>query len=181
MSKIMNKRRIRSARAKTRIFENKLSVLSICCVVAVLAVTLSVASISLHAKNQSYKSQEAELEKQLEAQEERADEIDELEEYVGTDKYVEDVAKDKDIIERVMSECTFGGGCVNDTIIHLATSEMGFGGVGESGMGAYHGKVGFDTFTHYKSIVDKKTWIDLPMRYQPYKKLNEKLLKMFLK
>lgn len=90
-------------------------------------------------------------------------------------------AKDKDIIERMMSECTFGGGCVNDTIIHLATSEMGFGGVGESGMGAYHGKGGFDTFTHYKSIVDKKTWLDLPMRYRPYKKLNEKLIRMFLK
>lgn len=83
--------------------------------------------------------------------------------------------------EYATSKCGFGGGCINDVIIHLATSEMGFGGFGESGMGSYHGKAGFDTFTHYKSIVDKKTWIDLPMRYQPYKKLNEKLLKMFLK
>jgi aldehyde dehydrogenase (NAD+) len=58
---------------------------------------------------------------------------------------------------------------------------MGIGGYGESGMGAYHGKAGFDTFSHYKSIVDKKTWIDLPMRYQPYGKVNEKLLRMFLK
>lgn len=79
------------------------------------------------------------------------------------------------------SRCTFGGGCVNDTIIHLATSNMGFGGVGESGMGAYHGKTGFDAFTHYKSIVDKKTWLDLPMRYQPYTTLNAKLIRMFLK
>lgn len=79
------------------------------------------------------------------------------------------------------SRCGFGGGCINDVIIHLATSEMGFGGFGESGMGSYHGKTGFDTFTHYKSIVDKKTWLDLPMRYQPYKKINEKLLRMFLK
>ena len=47
-------------------------------------------------------------------------------------------------------------------IIHLATSEMGFGGFGESGMGSYHGKDGFRTFSHYKSIVDKKTWLDLP-------------------
>ncbi len=66
------------------------------------------------------------------------------------------------------------------TIIHLATTAMGFGGVGESGMGSYHGKTGFDTFSHMKSIVDKKTWIDLPMRYQPYKKTYEKLLRWFL-
>ena len=83
--------------------------------------------------------------------------------------------------EYVTSRCGFGGGCINDVIIHLATSEMGFGGFGESGMGSYHGKTGFDTFTHYKSIVDKKTWLDLPMRYQPYKKMHEKLLRLFLK
>lgn len=83
--------------------------------------------------------------------------------------------------EYATNHCGFGGGCINDVIIHLATSEMGFGGFGESGMGSYHGKTGFDTFTHYKSIVDKKTWLDLPMRYQPYKKINEKLLRMFLK
>lgn len=83
--------------------------------------------------------------------------------------------------KKVASSCGFGGGCINDTIIHLATSEMGFGGFGESGMGAYHGKTGFDTFTHYKSIVDKKTWLDLPMRYQPYKKINDKLIHLFLK
>ena len=76
---------------------------------------------------------------------------------------------DKKTARKATARCGFGGGCINDTIIHLATSEMGFGGFGESGMGAYHGKTGFDTFTHYKSIVDKKTWIDLPMRYQPYR------------
>lgn len=91
-------------------------------------------------------------------------------------------SNDKKRIERVMSELSYGGGCINDVVIHLATSEMGFGGVGESGMGSYHGKDGFDAFTHYKSVVDKKTWIDLPMRYQPYKsKLYEKLLHFFLK
>ena len=89
--------------------------------------------------------------------------------------------QDKGAIRRITSECSYGGGCVNDVIIHLATSNMGFGGVGESGMGCYHGKAGFDTFTHYKSIVDKKTWLDLPMRYQPYTKLSEKLIRMFLK
>ncbi len=75
----------------------------------------------------------------------------------------------------------FGGGCVNDTIIHIASSHMGFGGVGESGMGGYHGKAGFDTFSHKKSIVDKKVWIDLPMRYQPYTRINEILIRTFLK
>lgn len=87
----------------------------------------------------------------------------------------------RSVVKQVTAACGFGGGCVNDTIIHLATSEMGFGGFGESGMGSYHGKEGFKTFSHYKSIVDKKTWLDLPMRYQPYKQINEKLLRMFLK
>lgn len=88
---------------------------------------------------------------------------------------------DKSAAKEVTSRCGFGGGCINDTIIHLATTEMGFGGFGESGMGAYHGKTGFDTFTHYKSIVDKKTWLDLPMRYQPYQKIHEKMVRFFLK
>jgi len=83
--------------------------------------------------------------------------------------------------EKIMSRCGFGGGCINDTVIHLATSEMAFGGFGESGMGAYHGKSGFDTFTHYKSIVDKKTWLDLPLRYQPYKRIYTRLVHMFLR
>ncbi len=88
---------------------------------------------------------------------------------------------DKSTADKVTSLCGFGGGCINDTIIHLATSEMGFGGFGESGMGAYHGKTGFDTFSHDKSIVDKKTWLDLPMRYQPYRKLYDRLIHIFLK
>lgn len=88
---------------------------------------------------------------------------------------------DKTAARKVTARCGFGGGCINDTIIHLATSEMGFGGFGESGMGSYHGKDGFHTFSHYKSIVDKKTWLDLPMRYQPYRKINEKLIHLFLK
>ena len=88
---------------------------------------------------------------------------------------------DKKTARFVTSHCGFGGGCINDTIIHLATSEMGFGGFGESGMGSYHGKAGFLTFSHTKSIVDKKTWLDLPMRYQPYRKFHEKLLHLFLR
>ena len=83
--------------------------------------------------------------------------------------------------DRLMEKCSFGGGCINDTIIHLATSEMGFGGVGESGMGSYHGKAGFDAFSHRKSIVKKSTRIDLPMRYQPYNSKFERLIRLFLK
>ena len=89
--------------------------------------------------------------------------------------------RDKVAARKVTSQCQFGGGCINDTIIHLATSEMPFGGFGESGMGGYHGREGFRTFSHYKSIVDKKTWLDLPMRYQPYKRINDKLIHFFLK
>ena len=91
-------------------------------------------------------------------------------------------SRNKKHIRRVTAELSYGGGCINDVVIHLATSNMGFGGVGESGMGSYHGKAGFEAFSHTKSIVDKKTWMDLPMRYQPYKsKLYEMLLHMFLK
>ena len=89
--------------------------------------------------------------------------------------------QNKALAQEVISECGFGGGCINDVVIHLATSEMPFGGFGESGMGSYHGAKGFETFSHYKSIVDKKTWIDLPMRYQPYRKIHDKLIHLFLK
>ena len=90
-------------------------------------------------------------------------------------------SEDRGRIRALTAQCSFGGSCINDTIIHLATSNMGFGGVGESGMGSYHGKAGFDTFSHTKSIVDKKTILDLPMRYQPYKSFNDKLIHMFLR
>lgn len=91
-------------------------------------------------------------------------------------------SSDKGQIKRITTELSYGGGCINDVVVHLSTSEMGFGGVGQSGMGSYHGKDGFDAFSHYKSIMDKKTWLDLPMRYQPYKnKVYEKLLHLFLK
>ena len=91
-------------------------------------------------------------------------------------------SENKANINNILDRISFGGGCVNDVIIHLATSEMGFGGVGESGMGAYHGKTGFEAFSHTKSIVDKKTFMDLPMRYQPYnRKIYAKLLKLFLR
>jgi len=89
--------------------------------------------------------------------------------------------ENKEVQKRVLSSCNFGGGCINDTIIHLANSHLGFGGVGESGMGNYHGKRSFDTFTHERSIVEKGTWMDLPIRYRPYTTKKNKLLRIFLK
>lgn len=80
----------------------------------------------------------------------------------------------------VLDGCRFGGGCINDVVVHLSTSALPFGGVGESGMGCYHGKAGFETFSHYRSILDKKNWLDLPIRYQPYSQLKDKLLHLFL-
>ncbi len=90
-------------------------------------------------------------------------------------------SKNQENISQIQTRLSYGGGCINDTIIHLATSDMGFGGVGMSGMGAYHGKHGFDTFSHEKSIVRKACWLDLPMRYQKYTKGNERLLRLFLR
>lgn len=89
-------------------------------------------------------------------------------------------SEDKAWQRTVLNRLRFGGGCINDTVIHLATTAMPFGGVGESGMGNYHGKYGFDTFTHNKSIVDKKTWLDLPIRYQPYRAWKDQLIRRFM-
>ncbi len=90
-------------------------------------------------------------------------------------------SEDRRRIREITSRISYGGGCINDAVVHLATSEMGFGGVGESGMGAYHGKVGFDTFTHKKSILDKKTWFDMPLRYQPFGRIYDTLFHMVLR
>lgn len=89
--------------------------------------------------------------------------------------------QNKAVAERFLKYVPFGGGCINDTIIHLATSRMGFGGVGQSGMGSYHGKKSFDTFSHEKSIIKKHTWMDLPVRYAPYHKWQDALLRVFLR
>ena len=75
----------------------------------------------------------------------------------------------------------FGGGCVNDTVLHLATSAMGFGGVGASGMGSYHGIYSFRTFSHEKSVLKKYAWIDMPLRYQPYAAWKDKVIRLFLR
>lgn len=78
--------------------------------------------------------------------------------------------ENKDFEEKVLSEIPFGGGCVNDTLLHVASSELPFGGRGESGMGAYHGKASFETFSHLKSVLHKTTLIDPSLRYRPYAK-----------
>lgn len=90
--------------------------------------------------------------------------------------------KNKELIRIVDQKLRYGGGCINDTIIHLASDSLGFGGTGESGIGKYHGKYGFEAFSHTKSIVDKKCWLDLPMRYAPYtNRLYNRLIRLFLR
>ena len=90
-------------------------------------------------------------------------------------------SEDPALQKRVLASVPFGGGCINDTIVHLATSRMGFGGVGHSGMGSYHGKKSFDTFSHEKSVLQKSTRIDMPVRYMPYTPLKDRLLRVFLR
>lgn len=89
--------------------------------------------------------------------------------------------KDREMERFILRHVSFGGGCINDTIVHLATSEMGFGGVGSSGMGSYHGKNGFETFSHRKSILKKYNWVDIPLRYHPYSEKKEKIIRTVLK
>ena len=88
---------------------------------------------------------------------------------------------DKDVQQRVIRELPFGGATINDVVIHLANNHMGFGGLGNSGMGAYHGKAGFDCFTHYKSTLKKGTWLEMPIRNPPFDDTKMRLLKMLMK
>lgn len=90
-------------------------------------------------------------------------------------------SNDKKTQKFFTEKLAFGGGCINDTILHMATSNMGFGGVGQSGIGAYHGIKSFQTFSHEKSILKKYNWIDVPVRYQPYKPIHKKVIRFFLK
>lgn len=83
-----------------------------------------------------------------------------------------------DFSDEMMREYSFGGGCINDTLVHFANQKLPFGGVGNSGMGAYHGRWGFETFSHQKAIVKKATWLDIPIRYAPYPKSFEWIKKI---
>lgn len=85
------------------------------------------------------------------------------------------------IKKRFMTETSSGGGCVNDTMMQFPNGHLPFGGVGLSGMGSYHGKQSFDTFTHYKGIYNNVNWVDLPIRYAPYTRAGLKIIKMFLR
>ena len=88
--------------------------------------------------------------------------------------------EDAAVKRRILQQLSFGGGCVNDTLMHLATHQLPFGGVGESGMGHYHGKFGLDTFTHYKSVVQRSAKLDVPLRYPPCD-AKLRMMKWFLK
>lgn len=86
-------------------------------------------------------------------------------------------AKDRARIRKVLREVSFGGGAVNDSLMHLSNPNLPFGGVGASGMGNYHGKAGFRAFTHYKSILDKPTFFEAPLKYWPYAPWKLKLIR----
>ncbi|MGE6354215.1 aldehyde dehydrogenase [Flavobacterium sp. NPDC079362] len=78
-------------------------------------------------------------------------------------------SENKSFAKKLIKTYSFGGGCINDTVIHFSNKRLPFGGVGYSGMGAYHGQLSFDVFSHHKAVVKKGNWLDLPMRYAPYK------------
>lgn len=88
--------------------------------------------------------------------------------------------KNRNAINKILNEVSFGGGAVNDAVMHLTNSSLPFGGVGDSGTGRYHGKYGFDAFTHYKSVLDKSTLFEPTIKYAPYSIFKLRLLKMLL-
>lgn len=83
--------------------------------------------------------------------------------------------------KKILNQVSFGGGAINDAVMHITNSKLPFGGVGFSGMGNYHGEAGFKCFTHYKSVLDKPTWIELPLKYYPHTPFKLKWIKRFLK
>lgn len=89
-------------------------------------------------------------------------------------------SKNRKTINKLLKEISFGGGAVNDSLMHLSNSNLPFGGVGLSGIGSYHGKSGFDTFSHNKSILDKPFWLEPNIKYAPYSKTKLKIIKWLL-
>ena len=90
-------------------------------------------------------------------------------------------AQDKQFVQTITTRCAFGGGCVNDTLLHVASHKMGFGGVGASGMGRYHGQASFVLFSHYKSILHQSTLVDMPVRYPPYSESKLSILRRIMR
>lgn len=90
-------------------------------------------------------------------------------------------SKSRKVINKILKEVSFGGGAVNDSVMQLSNSNLPFGGVGLSGIGNYHGKAGFDTFSHFKSILDKPFWFEPALKYSPYTKNKLKIIRWFLK
>jgi len=95
----------------------------------------------------------------------------ELDEYIS--RYPNSLAfyvfsNNKKFQKRMMRQYSFGGGTINDVVVHISNKDLPFGGVGQSGIGGYHGKYSFDLFSHHKSIVKRGTWLDVPLRYAPY-------------
>lgn len=86
-------------------------------------------------------------------------------------------SKDKNIQNKIISEISFGGGCINDTVMHVSVKDLPFGGVGQSGMGSYHGEFGFKTFSHYKSILKKGFLWEAPLKYAPYTESKFKMIR----
>jgi len=89
-------------------------------------------------------------------------------------------SRDRQNQEKILNNISFGGGCINDTVLHVANPNLPFGGVGNSGIGNYHGKAGFKTFSHCKSVLNRPFWLDIPLRFPPYKG-KIKLLKIVFK
>jgi len=89
-------------------------------------------------------------------------------------------SKNKKIINKILNEISFGGGAINESLVHLSNPNLPFGGVGASGIGSYHSKAGFDTFTHYKSILHKSFLFEPSIKYLPFTTLKRKILKMLL-
>jgi aldehyde dehydrogenase (NAD+) len=88
---------------------------------------------------------------------------------------------DKSLKDKILHEISFGGGCINDAIMHISNSHLPFGGVGESGIGSYHGEHGFKTFSHYKSILEKPAWFEPDLKYFPHSETKFKWMKRILK
>jgi aldehyde dehydrogenase (NAD+) len=78
-------------------------------------------------------------------------------------------SESEQVQRELIANIQFGGGCINHCVMHIANSYLPFGGIGESGTGAYHGFYGFERFSHRKSVLKSATWMDLPLLYAPYR------------